>query len=141
MQVTSYYRDPYEDYAWRLYLRECAMRTAREELAFLEATGGVTAEDLQRIRRQVQEEAVIKQDEPVIKQEADLKGQPEGNHVTISLKSILADVVQHDGVNHLCRRLKPMLDDAGITTLKKHNAVHVLKADAQRVRDLVSGCI
>lgn len=36
MQCTSYYRDSYENSAWEMYLRECAIRVAREEVAFLE---------------------------------------------------------------------------------------------------------
>ena len=53
MQCSSDYRDPYETAAWQLYLRECALRTAREEVAFLEAVGGATKEELDRIRQRV----------------------------------------------------------------------------------------
>jgi hypothetical protein len=38
MQCTSYYRDSYENSAWQMYLRECAIRVAREEVAFLEVS-------------------------------------------------------------------------------------------------------
>lgn len=36
MQCTTYYRDTLEHDSWQLYLRECTLRVAREEVAFLE---------------------------------------------------------------------------------------------------------
>ena len=133
MQCTSYYRDPYEDVAWRLYLRECALRAAREEVAFLEATGGATVEDMQRIRDRVLQSEdkveLVTHSGPAIKQEN------ERVDTTISLKSVLlAEADHHDAINRLCRRVKPLLDESGIVTFKKHNALHVLKTDADRVR-------
>ena len=104
-------------------MRECGLRVAREEVAFLESTGGVTCEDMRRIRGTLLAP-------PLVKEEG-----------TVSLKSILADAARSEGVNQLCRRVKPVLDASGVVTLKKHNAVHVLRADAQRVLDLALGLI
>ena len=59
--------------------------------------------------------------------------------VTVSLKSVLTEVVPPDVANQLCRRVRPLLDQIGIVTFKKHQAIHVLKADAQRVKDLGAG--
>jgi hypothetical protein len=59
--------------------------------------------------------------------------------VTVSLKSVLTEVVHADAANQLCRRVRPLLEQLGITTFKKHQAIHILKADAQRVKDLGAG--
>lgn len=136
MQCTSFYRDPYEHAAWQLYLRECTLRTAREEVAFLEATGGVTDEDMREIRRRVLQPNT---DPSVI--EIKHEDMPFRPTPTVSLKSVLTDVVQSDAINQLCRRVRPMLEPLGIPTYKKHQAVHILAADAQRVRDLGAGLI
>jgi hypothetical protein len=149
MQCTSYYRDPYETAAWQLYLRECSLRAAREEVAFLEATGGATAEEVGRIRERVLSgEVKVEGVDALASNNAHLinimnhhtNNQPEDrNNVTVSLKSVLTDVVHSDAINQLCRRVRPMLEQHGIPTFKKHQAVHVLRVDAQRVRDLGSG--
>jgi hypothetical protein len=172
MQCTSYYRDPFETAAWQLYLRECALRTAREEVAFLEAVGGATKEELERIKQRVmsseapaydvgQIDAMAMNNAHLLSVMAQAKPEPHGddmwgppppphhhhqhndhNHLTVSLKSVLADVIDSDtAVNSLCRRVRPMLEQHGIATFKKHQAVHVLRADAQRVRDLGLGLI
>jgi hypothetical protein len=68
--------------------------------------------------------------------------QHDHNNLTVSLKSVLNDIIDSDAaINSLCRRVRPMLEQHGIPTFKKHQAVHVLRADAQRVRDLGSGII
>ena len=201
MQCTSFYRDPYEHAAWQLYLRECALRAAREEVAFLEATGGATHADLARIRERVlsSPEAAAAGAVAVKKEEEQHLINSDDNNVlannnarllhlvdtsrrnvsaledddvvmlprtpasssssphtpgsswdqkrTVSLKSLLADAMQ-DGeaargseLNTLCRRVRPLLERQGIATFKKHQAVHVLRSDRQRVLDLSAGLV
>jgi len=95
----------------------------------LQATGGASSEDLHRIRARVFESPVITvKDEP-----------KEPPAVTVSLKSVLTEVVHSDAANQLCRRVRPFLDQMGIVTFKKHHALHILKADAQRVKELGAG--
>ena len=153
MQCVSHFRDAYETAAWQLYLRECAVRTAREEVAFLESTGGATKEELDRIRQRVVsgeplwplEQAFV---HPLVgpSKPEELDDYPrqhnDGNNLTVSLKSVLSDIIQSDSaINSLCRRVRPMLDQHGIPTFKKHHAVHVLRADAHRIRELGSGVV
>lgn len=133
MQCTSFLRDPYEHTAWQLYLRECALRAAREEVAFLEATGGVSEGDLARIRQGVLCFQGNNNNEVNNAVNANLNS---ARTATISLKSILAEVAQTDAVNQLCRCVRPLLEKEGIATFKKHQAIHVLRDDVQRVRDL-----
>ena len=152
MQCTSIFRDPYEQAAWNLYLRESALRVAREEVAFLEATGGATGDEIVRIRERVMQ-GQIKTDEcdeamfnnnvrmlntlnQSVATDAPLSDNGTG---TVSLKSILVDSIQPDAVNQLCRKIRPLLERHGIFTCKKHQAVHVLQCDVQRVRDLSAG--
>ena len=114
MQCTSFYRDPYETVAWQLYLRECALRAAREEVAFLEATGGISADEQRRIQERVLGD---------IKREED---------ATVDLNSVLRDVAK-------ANRMRSILEAAGIVTLvKPDNTIHVLKADVPRVREMIS---
>ena len=159
MQCVSHYRDAFETAAWQLYLRECALRTAREEVAFLESTGGATKEDLDRIRQRVVGGEPLwadHTDAPMVSNNAHLlniMGQPkpeddfhrqqhDGNNVTVSLKSVLSDIINSDtAINSLCRRVRPLLDQQGILTFKKHQAVHVLRVDANRIRELGTGLI
>ena len=156
MQCTSYYRDPYEHAAWQLYLKECSLRAAREEVAFLEATGGATAEELIHIRGRVlgvKNEVKMEDCDALANNDIRLLNilnhtsatdeyninPSKSSSITISLKSVLTDVVHSDAINQLCRRVRPMLEQNGIVTFKKHQAIHILKADAQRVRDLGAG--
>lgn len=128
MQCTSVYRDPYENAAWELYLRECALRTAREEVAFLEVTGGATPEEIARIR-----ERVI--GNPSVPMEAIRVTAPD-DRSTVSLKSVLSEVAHDSVVNQLCRRVRPVLEKLGVNTFRKHQAIHILRADAHRVREI-----
>lgn len=146
MQCTSYYRDPYEQAAWQLYLREGALRVAREEVAFLQSIGGATEEDIARIRSRLTtmppvgapEIIWIKDESPTITAPTDGESSATGG-VTVSLKSILTEVVQADAAaNQLCRKVRPLLEQNGIVTFKKHQAIHVLRADAQKVKDLAT---
>ncbi len=145
MQCTSYYRDPYEHAAWQLYLRENSLRVAREEVAFLESTGGATPEEIARIRERVVSgdsvgPVVPKEEQAIPAIVVSSNTTPSG--ATVSLKSILAEVVQADAAaNQLCRRVRPLLERHGIVTFKKHQAVHVLRADAERVKDLGAGLV
>ena len=50
MQFTSYYNNPSEQALLTLQVREAELRVAREELAFLQACGGVGEEDVRRLR-------------------------------------------------------------------------------------------
>ena len=138
MQCTAFYRDPYETAAWQLYLRECAMRAAREEVAFLEATGGVTEEDLRRIRERAMAGGIDMNNN---QNHIIIPTNPPQSTTTVSLKSVLTEVVQSQAINQLCRRVRPLLEQNGIVTFKKHQAIHVLQADAQRVRDLGMGLV
>ena len=138
MQCTAFYRDPYETAAWQLYLRECVMRAAREEVAFLEATGGVTEEDLRRIRERAMTGGVDMNNN---QNHIIIPTNPPQSTTTVSLKSVLTEVVQSQAINQQCRRVRPLLEQNGIVTFKKHQAIHVLQADAQRVRDLGMGLV
>jgi len=171
MQCTSYYRDPFETAAWQLYLKECSFRAAREEVAFLEAVGGATAEELSRIRQRVMaadapmdcddaNNTMAMNHERLLNMlghnqvkndynEDDLQDnyhrqneRRDSNNVTVSLKSVLNDILHSEAaINSLCRRVRPMLEQHGIPTFKKHQAVHVLRVDAQRVRELGAGLV
>ena len=138
MQCTAFYRDPYETAAWQLYLRECVMRAAREEVAFLEATGGVTEEDLRRIRERAMTGGVDMNNN---QNHIIIPTNPPQSTTTVSLKSVLTEVVQSQAINQQCRRVRPLLEQNGIVTFKKHQAIHVLQADAQRVRELGMGLV
>ena len=150
MQCTSYYRDPYEHAAWQLYLRENGLRVAREEMAFLESTGGATPEEIARIRGRVllggdvvmggNNGPVVVKDEEAIPAIV-VPNTPSGP--TVSLKSILTDVVQaaDAAANQLCRRVRPLLERHGIVTFKKHQAVHVLRVDVEKVRELCESLV
>jgi hypothetical protein len=143
MQCTSFYRDPYEHAAWHLYLRESALRVAREEVAFLEATGGATDDEIVRIRERVLHDHIKTEDEAIVNNNVrllnTLNRPPSLDSSTVSLKSILVDYIHPDAVNQLCRRVRPLLEQNGIFTCKKHQALHVLQSDVQRVRDLSAG--
>ena len=151
MQCVSNFRDAYETAAWQLYLRECALRTAREEVAFLESTGGATKEELDRIRQRVaggelpwadHADVLVSNHHMQPKPEDDYHRQHDGNNVTVSLKSVLSDIIHSDSaINSLCRRVRPVLDQQGIPTFKKHQAVHVLRVDANRIRELGTGLV
>ena len=166
MQCTSFYRDPYEHAAWQLYLRECALRAAREEVAFLEATGGATGEELVRIRERVltgvhdpgervhdpvkaEDYSAMVNNNTHLLNILNKSSSPDDVYIvppsptpsspTVSLKSVLVDALHPEAVNTLCRKVRPLLERNGITTFKKHQAVHVLRADAQRVLDVSAG--
>jgi hypothetical protein len=116
----------YENTAWQLYLRECALRTAREEVAFLESTGGATPAEIARIRERVLGNPDVAMEAIKI----------EDHPSTVSLKSVLSDFAQDTAVNQLCRRVKPVLEQLGVHTFRKHQAIHVLRSDAPRVREI-----
>lgn len=149
MQCTSFYRDPYEHAAWHLYLRESALRVAREEVAFLEATGGATDDEIVRIRERIMHDQIKMEDngEAIVNNNVHLlntlnrSASFDNNCGTVSLKSILVESIQPNAVNQLCRKIRPLLEQNGIFTCKKHQALHVLQSDVQRVRDLSAGLI
>ena len=114
------------------------MRAAREEVAFLEATGGVTEEDLRRIRERAMTGGVDMNNN---QNHIIIPTNPPQSTTTVSLKSVLTEVVQSQAINQQCRRVRPLLEQNGIVTFKKHQAIHVLQADAQRVRDLGMGLV
>ena len=125
-------REAYENAAWHLYIRECTLRAAREEVAFLEATGGATSEEIARIRDRVLGDPHVAME--AVKIEDDTRE-------TVSLKSVLSDLAHDSAVNQLCRRVRPVLEQYGISTFRKHQAIHVLKGDAQRVRQMGLGLL
>ena len=124
-------REAYENAAWQLYLRECTLRAAREEVAFLEATGGATPDEIARIRGRVLGDPHVAMAAIKIEDDRD----------TVSLKSVLSDLAQDNAVNQLCRRVRPVLEQYGISVFRKHQAIHVLKADAPRVRQMGVGLL
>lgn len=109
-----------------------------------QATGGATGEELAQIRGRVIAGPVVE-----VKEEFSIGDAIQSNNnnnainltPTVSLKSILTEVVHSDAANQLCRRVRPLLDQMGIVTFKKHQAIHVLRADAQRVKELGAGLV
>ncbi len=102
-----------------------------------QATGGATDEELALIRGRVIAGPVVE----VKEEEASCSPPPCVSSATVSLKSVLTEVVHSDAANQLCRRVRPLLDQLGITTFKKHQAIHILRADAQRVKELGAGLV
>ena len=124
-------REAFETASWNLYLRECTLRVAREEVAFLEATGGITSEEIGRIRGRVLGNPHVAMEAIKI----------EDGRETVSLKSVLSDLAQDSAVNQLCRRVRPMLEQVGVNIFRKHQAIHILKSDAHRVRQMGMGLL
>jgi hypothetical protein len=134
MQCTSFYRDPYEQAAWHLYLHESTIRTAHSELIFLQACGGARPEDLERLRN-----VVVNPSRDVVVKIEDEDARPPAPIAKVSLKSVLAPISTPRNINQLCRRAKPLLQKHCVPTFVKHNATYVFESDAQRIRDLVTG--
>lgn len=146
MQCTSYFNNPTEQALLSLQLREAELRVAREELAFLQACGGVAEADVRRLREGLglQAAAVIQgvpvvavgcDDAVVVKEEGD--GGGGGEEQLVSLKSVLLPVLRERRVRgemaQACRRVALALKRCGVATFRRRKAVHVLQRDAWRV--------
>ena len=146
MQCTSYFNNPTEQALLSLQLREAELRVAREELAFLQACGGVAEADVRRLREGLglQAAAVVQgvpvvavgcDDVVVVKEEGD--GGGGGEEQLVSLKSVLLPVLRERRVRgemaQACRRVALALKRCGVATFRRRKAVHVLQRDAWRV--------
>jgi hypothetical protein len=145
MQCTSYFNNPTEQALLSLQLREAELRVAREELAFLQACGGVAEADVRRLREGLglQAAAVVQgvpvvavgcDDVVVVKEEGDGGG---GEEQLVSLKSVLLPVLRERRVRgemaQACRRVALALKRCGVAIFRRRKAVHVLQRDAWRV--------
>jgi hypothetical protein len=146
MQCTSYFNNPTEQALLSLQLREAELRVAREELAFLQACGGVAEADVRRLREGLglQAAAVVQgvpvvavgcDDVVVVKEEGD--GGGVGEEQLVSLKSVLLPVLRERRVRgemaQACRRVALALKRCGVAIFRRRKAVHVLQRDAWRV--------
>jgi hypothetical protein len=146
MQCTSYFNNPTEQALLSLQLREAELRVAREELAFLQACGGVAEADVRRLREGLglQAAAVVQgvpvvavgcDDVVVVKEEGD--GGGGGEEQLVSLKSVLLPVLRERRVRgemaQACRRVALALKRCGVAIFRRRKAVHVLQRDAWRV--------
>ena len=146
MQCTSYFNNPTEQALLSLQLREAELRVAREELAFLQACGGVAEADVRRLREGLglQAAAVVQgvpvvavgcDDVVVVKEEGD--GGCGGEEQLVSLKSVLLPVLRERRVRgemaQACRRVALALKRCGVAIFRRRKAVHVLQRDAWRV--------
>ena len=136
MQCTSYFSNPAEQALLALQVREAELRVAREELAFLQACGGVGAADVRRLRAglgikdQEEEGGVV-----VVKEESS-----SAVGELVSLKSVLRPLITTDSsVNQLCRRVRPALERHGVPTFKRQKVVHVLKSHKDWVLEVGRG--
>ena len=136
MQCTSYFANPTDQALLTLQVREAELRVAREELAFLQACGGVVEADVRRLRRGLglrEEETgppivVVGQDNIVAVKEEVVVGE------LVSLKSVLQPLM---GGRHppaqACRRAALELKRCGVATFRRHKVVHVRREDVPRV--------
>ena len=141
MQCTSYFNNPTEQALLSLQLREAELRVAREELAFLQACGGVAEADVRRLREGLGLQgapvavAVGCYDAVVVKEEEGDGGG--GEEQLVSLKSVLLPVLRERRVRgemaQACRRVALALKRCGVATFRRRKAVHVLQRDAWRV--------
>lgn len=55
---------------------------------------------------------------------------------------MLIELVEQDAAaNRLCRRVRPLLEQAGIATFKKHQATHVLRENAGLVKSIAQSVV
>jgi hypothetical protein len=150
MQFTSYYSSPAEQALLALQVREAELRVAREELAFLQACGGVGAEDVKRLRAGLGLAAADSRDVVVVKEErvSDYEGSPplpassssSSSCSLVSLETVLAPLIAADSsVAQLCRRVRPVLEREGVRVFKRQKAVHVRSGDVEKVLALGKG--
>ena len=136
MQCTSYFNNPSEQMLLTLQVREAELRVAREELAFLQACGGVAEADVRRLREGLglQGAAVgCDRDVVVVKVEEGVNGGT-NDWDLVSLKQVLLPLVGGGGsVVQACRRVSLELKRSGVRTFKRRKAVYVQKSDAGRV--------
>ena len=146
MQCTSYFNNPSEQMLLTLQVREAELRVAREELAFLQACGGVAEADVRRLRAGLGLSAVVQggsvvaagcNDVVVVKEEEGGGGGEE----LVSLKSVLLPVLREQGRAELaqaCRRVALALKRCGVATFRRRKVVHVLRGDARRVVEIAA---
>ena len=130
MQFTSYYNNPSEQALLTLQVREAELRVAREELAFLQACGGVGEEDVRRLRLGLGLQVVKGEDVVVVvKEERDME--------LVSLKSVLLPLLKaENSITQLCRRVNSALAMRGVRVFKRHKTAHVRQSDAGRVLEM-----
>ena len=142
MKCTSYFSNPSEQALLTLQVREAAeLRVAREELAFLQACGGIGEEDVRRLRGWLGLAAVKAESHDVtVVVVEDSDGSDDGMMAEarmpplVSLKSILTPLVANDAsIAQLCRRVRPELERLGLPTFRRCKTVHVLASDALEV--------
>jgi hypothetical protein len=129
--MSSSSSDPFYDFMCRhLSIRERELHVIKEEYAFLQSCGGVTSEDMARLRASIQHCTTQIKEEP--KDEI-------ATHL-VSLKSMLLEIITHsqtDNINKICRHVKPLLEREGIRTFNRHHATHVRSTDIARVRSVL----
>jgi hypothetical protein len=162
MQCTSYYSNPSEQSLLALQVREAEIRVAREELAFLQACGGVGEDDVRRLRMGLGMAAPVQDDfvasffgarhsdngfhgnnaaNVVIKEEnTDVCEVQAVDGELVSLKNLLTPLITTESsVAQLCRRVRPVLERQGVPTFKRQKVVHVLRSQADRVLEVGRG--
>jgi hypothetical protein len=167
MQCTSYYSNPSEQALLALQVREAEIRVAREELAFLQACGGVGEDDVRRLRMGLGMAAPVQDDfaacfsGAALARQSDISACFPGNKASnvvikaedvkgcevqavncdlVSLKHILTPLITTESsVAQLCRRVRPVLERQGVPTFKRQKVIHVLKSQADRVLEVGKG--
>ena len=116
---------------------------AREELAFLQACGGVGEEDVRRLRsglglQVVKAEFVVQAaDVVVVNGVDDCRGDE-----LVSLKSVLAPLIISDAsIAQLCRKVRPILGRRGVPTFRRRKVMHVLRKDVAEVVEIGRGAV
>ena len=140
MQFTSYYNNPSEQALLTLQVREAELRVAREELAFLQACGGVGEEDVRRLRLGLGL-TVVECDDVVVVKEEEVGDVVDGKRL-VSLKSVLAPlIVSDESIAQLCRRVRPIIERRGVQTFRRRKAVHVMRMDVGAVVEVGRGVV
>ena len=138
MQFTSYYNNPSEQALLTLQVREAELRVAREELAFLQACGGVGEEDVRRLRLGL---GLTVCDDVVVVKEEEVGDVVDGKRL-VSLKSVLAPlIVSDESIAQLCRRVRPIIERRGVQTFRRRKAVHVMRMDVGAVVEVGRGVV
>ena len=138
--ATNYYDFPFYDFMYRhLSIREWEMRLVKDEYAFLQSCGGVSANDTAHFRASVLRyttPSYNNNNQPIVITVKDEGGEEENKPAIVSLKSMLLEIItidQADNINKICRHIRPLLDREGIRTFCRHHAIHVRSADLHRV--------
>lgn len=124
----------YDFMSQHLSIRERELHVIKEEYAFLQSCGGVTSEDMARLRA-----SILHCSDCTIQIKEEPKDETIAAHL-VSLKSMLLEIITHsqtDNINKICRHVKPLLDREGIRTFNRHHATHVRSTDIVRVRSVL----